>query len=124
MWAALNDGPGATFSPLAIRREDVILLRHSRMAEEPTIDDTGLVGREAVRRDIIVERGIGPTLRVRVFLLVLFNEEDVLKVVRDPHKEGRLIALLRFPLDLRNLGAVRERLAVAREAGLVGVDHG
>ncbi len=65
-------------SPLAVRRENVILGRHSRMAREAAIDDARLIGLERVRRGIIVKHGVCPSLRVREFLGVLLDEENVL----------------------------------------------
>ena len=65
-------------SPLAVRRENVILRRHSRMAREAAIDDARLIRLERVRRGIEVKRGVGPSLRVREFLGVLLDEENVL----------------------------------------------
>ena len=69
---------GSFRSPLTVRRENVILGRHSRMARKPAIDDAGRIGLERVRRGIIVERGVGPSLGVRESLVVLLDEENVL----------------------------------------------
>src|SRR5436190_16165917 len=44
----LNRPVSAPLSPLPVRREDVILVRHSRVAREPAIDRTRLVGNERV----------------------------------------------------------------------------
>src|ERR1700689_1712215 len=65
-------------SPLAVRRENVILGRHSRMAREAAIDHAGRIGLERVRSGIIVKRSVCPSLRAREFLGVLLDEENVL----------------------------------------------
>jgi hypothetical protein len=57
-------------------------------------------------------------------LLLSFSiGESLLEDVWHIHGEGGLRALLRLPLELDDLGAIRERLAVARNAGLVRLDH-
>src|SRR5712672_1785852 len=89
---------GAPLSPLPVRREDVILVRHSRVARESAIDRTRLVGNERVGRTVVIEHGIGPALRVRIFLAVLLDQEDILQHARDTHREGRLGVNLLFRL--------------------------
>src|ERR1700730_18732304 len=118
-WNWYDDESGAPLSPLPVRREDVILVRHSRVAREPATDRTRLVGNERVARTVVIEHGIGPALRARIFLAVLLDQEDILQHVRDTHREGRLGALFRLPLNLGDLGAVRKRFSVVRNAGLV-----
>jgi hypothetical protein len=93
------------------------------MASVPAIDDAGRIGRELVGRGLIVKHGVCPSLRVRESLAIFLNEKNVLQGVRHPYKKGGLSALLRFPLDLRNLGALRERLTVTGNASPVGIDH-
>jgi hypothetical protein len=56
-------------------------------------------------------------------LFVLFDDESLREDVWHIHGKGGLRALLRLPLELDDLGAIRERLAVARNAGLVRLDH-
>src|SRR5689334_20104130 len=65
-------------SPLAVRRENVILGRHSRMACEAAIDDAVRIGLERVRRGIIIKHGVCPSLRGRESLAVLLDQENVL----------------------------------------------
>ena len=65
-------------SPLTVRRENVILGRHSRMAREAATDDAGWIGLERVRRGIIVKRGVCPSLRIGELLGVFLDEENVL----------------------------------------------
>ena len=48
------------------------------------------------------------------------HEVDVMQACRHPRTGERLVPF-RVPMDLRHLGAVGERLAVAGNAGLVGV---
>src|SRR5271165_4448720 len=65
-------------SPRAVRRENVILGRDSRMASKAASDDAGRIGLERVRPGIIVKHGVCPSLRAREFLGVLLDEENVL----------------------------------------------
>jgi hypothetical protein len=46
-------------------------------------------------------------------LNVWIDQEDILQHVRDTHGEGRLGALLRLPLNLGDLGAVRKGFPLA-----------
>jgi hypothetical protein len=65
-------------SSFAVRRENVILGRHSRMAREAATDGAGRIGLERVRRGNIVKHGVRPSLRVWESLTVLLDEENVL----------------------------------------------
>ncbi len=65
-------------SSLAVRRENVILRGHSRMARKAASDDTGRIGLKRVRRGNIVKHGVCPSLRVRESLAVLLDKENVL----------------------------------------------
>src|SRR4029077_20244742 len=60
---------------------------------------------------------------VREPLAVLHHEIDV--VLRTWHRRltGIGLLLFRVPVDFGHLGAVRERLAVAGHAFLIGIDH-
>src|SRR3954453_17466560 len=56
-------------SPPAVRGEDVILGGDARMAGEATTDSARLVGLKGVRRRVVVEGVVRPSLRVRVLFL-------------------------------------------------------
>jgi Homeodomain-like domain len=63
-----------------------------------------------------------PFAAVRKPLAVLHHEVDVMLGAR--HRRcGERLHHFRVPMDLRQLGAVGERLTVAGNAGRVGVDH-
>src|SRR5579871_1651228 len=109
--------------PFAVGCEDVILGGHSGMARETAVHDASRIGLERVRCRLIVKRRVGPSLRIRVFLGVLLDEENVLQDVGYSHRERSFRIFFRFPFDLCNLGTIGERLAVAGDTGTVGIDH-
>src|SRR6476620_6023383 len=82
------------------------------------------IGRERVGCGFVVEQRVSPSAAVRKSLAVLFHDESLREDVWHIHGEWGLRALLRLPLQLRDFGAIRERLAVAGNAGLVRLDHG
>src|SRR5438132_2495139 len=76
-----------------------------------------------VRCGFVVEHRVSPPAAFRKSLAVLFDDESLGKDVWHIHDEGGLCALLRLPLELHDHGAIRERLAAARNAGFVRLDH-
>src|SRR5262245_30799772 len=82
------------------------------------------IGRKLVRCSFVVEQRVSPSAAVRKSLAVLFDDKSLCEDVWHIHGEGGLRAPLWFPLKLYYLGAIRERLAVAWNAGLVRRDHG
>ena len=121
----------ATLSDSAapIIREDVVSRLHDRMARESALGVVPLrrlVGRgtglEPAGRRLIVEHGPPPPAGLREPLAVFHHEVDVMQRARH-RRRGEHVHLFRVPVDLCHPGAVRERLAVARSAGPVGVDH-
>src|SRR5262245_3999252 len=109
-------------SPLLIRVEDVVLALHRHMACVPAVGGGGVSGK-LTARGIVVEQGVSPAARRWKPSAVLFDDECLREDIRHIHDEGGLRALLRLPLQLRDLGPFREGLAVAGNASLVGVDH-
>src|SRR5579871_6982371 len=101
-------------SPHLVRVEDVILNLHFHMAHVPTSGGAGFIGRESGRRRVIVKLGVSPSAGLREFLAVLLHEEKVCQGVRHVYDKRRFGALLWFPLDLCDLRALREWLAVPR----------
>src|SRR5580704_3969357 len=110
-------------STLLVRMEDVVLRLHGHMARVSAVRGTG-IGRELVGCGFVVEERVSPSAAFRKSLAVLFDDESLREDVWHIHDEWGLRALLRLPLEFRDLGAIRERLAVARNAGLVRLDHG
>src|SRR6266550_5469327 len=116
-------------SATPVIREDVVSRLHDRVARESTLRIVPLrrrvgrgSGREPPGRGIILERGPSPPTAIREPLAVLHHKVDVMQRAR--HRRcGEGLQLFRVPVDLRHSGAVGERLAVARNAGPVGVDH-
>ena len=80
----------------------------------------GRVGRERVGLSAIIEQSITPAARFRKPHAVLLDDKCLREDVRHIHVEGRLHTLLRFPLQLHDLGAFRERLAIAGNARFEG----
>src|SRR5947207_14490678 len=109
-------------STLLIRMEDIVLVLHRHMAHLPAVS-FGLVGRHVAGRDIMVEERVSPAAGRRNPLAVLLDDESLSGGVRHIYDEGGLRALLEAPLELRDLGAFRETLTIARNAGLVRLDH-
>src|SRR5580698_732933 len=100
-------------SSLLVRVKNVILILHDRMARETAIDGASRIWLERVGRGLIVKHRIGPSLGSRKSLAILFDQKDVLQGVRYVYRKRRFDHLLWLPLDLRDLGAVRERLAIS-----------
>src|SRR3977135_2586140 len=112
--------PGAL--PLRVRCKHVVFFRHDRMAREPAIGAAS-IGLERIGRGVIVKLGVSPVAAFWKSLAIPDHEIDVMQGVWYRRRSGGLGTLFCFPMDLRHLRAVRERLAVAGNAGLVGVDH-
>src|SRR5439155_1807944 len=98
-----------------------VLNRH--MAYVPAVG-FGLVGRHVAGRDVMVEERVSPAAGRRKPLAVLLDDKSLRGGVRHIHDEGGLRALLEAPLELPDPGPIRERLSVARNAGLVRLDPG
>src|SRR5438046_5765394 len=96
--------------------EYVVFGLDRRVAHVPAVGGTR-IGRERVGRGVIVEERVSPSGAVRKSLAVLFDEKSLREGVRHIHHKGGLRTLFRLPLELRDLGAVGERLAIARNAG-------
>src|SRR5262249_56322615 len=81
-------------------------------------------GRERAGRCVIVKRAPSPSTAVREPLAVLHHEINVM--LGSWHRWLSRVRLLffRVPMDLRHLCAIRERLAVAGHAFLIGINHG
>src|ERR1700733_4164588 len=77
-------------------------------------------GRERIGRGVIVEHGVSPSVAVRESLGILLDELNLSQGARHGVRRGRgkrgVGNLPRSPFDLGNLGAVREGLAVRRNA--------
>src|SRR5690348_10337463 len=98
--------------------KDVVLRLYRRMARVPAVREARGVGGELVGLGVVVEQRVSPAAALRKALAVLLDDERLRENIRHVHREGRLGALLRLPLQLRDLRAFRERLAVAGNAGL------
>src|ERR1700683_3435871 len=114
---------GERRSTLLVRVKNVVLRLHSRMARVSAVRRAG-VGAELVRRRIVVEQRVSPSAAFGKSVAVLFHDESLLENVRHINDEGGLGALLRLSLELHDLGAVRERLAVPGDARLVRMNMG
>src|SRR5262245_25195076 len=101
--------------------EDVVLRLHFYMAGLSTVSRTR-IGGELISFRCVVEQSVSPPARFRKSLRVFFHEESLRKGIRHIHHERRLGALLRLPLQLGDLRAFRERLAVAGNTRLVRID--
>ena len=118
-----------TASPVPVIRENVISCLHARVAREPALGVVPLrrlasqsAGLERIGCSVILEHGPSPPSAVREPLAVLHHEVDVM--LGTWHRRcGERLQLFRVPMDLRHPRAVRERLAVAGNAVLVGLDH-
>ena len=86
------------------------------MTRVPAIG-AGPKGRERVRRDVMVEQGVSPSAAVRKSLVVLRHEIKVMQCVGHGRWTRSLRTLFRVPVDFRDLGAVRDRLALLVDAG-------
>src|SRR5436305_1370161 len=93
------------------------------MARLPAVG-FGLVRRHRAGCNIMVELRISPAAgSTRKPCAVFLYEECLRGGVRHIHDKWCLRALLEAPLKLRDLGALRERLSVVGDAGLVSLDH-
>ena len=110
-------------SALLVRMEDVILRGHFDVARVAAVGDAGGVGAVGIRGRVVVDQRIAPAAAPGKALAVLLDHEGLREHVGHVDDERRLGALLELPLQLGDLGAFRERLAVAGNARLVGLDH-
>src|SRR5215831_8050686 len=112
-------------SPFWIRGPNVILRRYLVMAREPAFGTArAKFGRlKRVSRWIIIPLRICPSVRVRESLGIFFDERYRFQSVRHVYKVRRLSVPFEGPLDLRNLGAVRKKLAVTGNAVPICVYH-
>src|SRR5580700_9961605 len=95
------------------------------MARLPARRGAGFIRAESGRLRVIVELGVSPpAVLLGKSLAVLLHEEKVCQSVRHVHDKRRFRTLLGLPLDLRDLGALRKRLAVTRNTGLESRDYG
>src|SRR5258708_30595739 len=94
------------------------------MTHVPATAGAGFIGRVSGRRGVIVKLGVAPSAGLRKSLAVLLHEEKVCQSIRHVYDKGGFRALLRFPLDLCDLGALGERLAVTRNTGLENRNYG
>src|SRR6266404_9565292 len=109
--------PGRRGSTLLIRVEDVVLGLHGHMARVSAVRGAG-ISSELVGCSFVVEHRVSPSAGFRKSLAVLFHQESLGKGVWHIHDERCLGALLGLPLEPGDFEAIRERLAVARNAGL------
>src|SRR5262249_670655 len=111
--------------PFWIRGPNVILRRYLGMACEPAFGTArAKFGRlKRVYRWIIIPLRICPSVRVRESLGIFFNERNRFQSVRHVYKIRRLGVPFEGPLDLRNLGAVRKKLAVTGNSVPICVYH-
>src|SRR5262249_23021507 len=112
-------------SPFWIRGPNVILRRYLGMAREPAFGTArakfGTLKR--VSRWIIIPARICTSVRVGESLGIFFDECNRLQGLRHVYEIGRFSILFEGPLDLGNLGAVREKPAVAGNPVPISVDH-
>ena len=110
---------------MPVIRENVISCFHHRVAREaaPGVVALRRLAGQSARREligcsVILEHGVSPPAAVREPLAVLHHEVDVM--LGTWHRRcGERLQLFRVPMDLRHLGAVGERLAVAGNANQV-----
>src|SRR5882724_7360042 len=93
------------------------------MARMSAVRWTG-IGSELVGCGLVVEERVSPSAAFRKSLAVFFHDKGLSKDVRHIDRERSFSALFRLPLELHDSGAIRERLAVAGNTGLVCLDHG
>src|SRR6202008_3429558 len=122
-----NNGKSRSRHPLAVRGstllvgvKDVILWLHFDMTDVPARGCAAFIRRVSGRCRIIVKLSVPPSAALRKSLAVLLHEEKVSQRIRHVYDKRGFRALLRFPLDLGDPGALGERLAITRNAGLVG----
>src|SRR6266481_1611246 len=118
------------YSPLSVLRENVVKVLHHRVAREPALRVVFLRrivrysgGLKRIGRRVIVERTPSPSAAVREHLAVLHHEINVMLGTWHRWLTGVRLLFFRVPMNLRHLGAVREKLAIAGHAFLIGVDH-
>src|SRR5262249_44142548 len=104
-------------SALRILRKDVVVRLRDRVARSAALGIvplrrhvSGGGGRELVRRGVVLERAVTPTVAVGEALAVLHHEVDVVQLVEHERLTRRALVLLRLPMDLRHLRAIGERL--------------
>jgi len=97
--------------------EDVVLALHRHVADVPAVG-RGRVGRHLAGRAVMIEHRVSSAAGVWKALAVLLHEKCLRRSVRHIDDERGFGALLEGPLELRGLGAFRERLAVARTPAL------
>src|SRR4029453_12490258 len=102
--------------------EDVILALHRNVACLAAVGWGVLVGCPLVGLGVIVEERVPPAAGLRKPLAVLLDDESLGEYVGHIDVERLHGGLLRLPLQLHDLGALGERLAVAGHAGLVSLD--
>jgi hypothetical protein len=128
-WTASSGGPS-----LRVCGENVIRRRCKRVAGSATLRVVPLrrlvcqgCRPEPAGHRVVHEHGVSPSVRVRKSLGVLLDELDLSQFaghsVRRARGKRGIGQLIRFPNDLGNLGAIGERLAMARGAFFVGLDH-
>ena len=99
-----------------------VLRRHFRMAGKAALG--ALHARlQRLGRWVVLPLGIGPSVRVREPFAVLFDERPRFQCIGDVHEVRRLGIPFERPLDLRDLGALGKKLAVAWNAAPIGFDH-
>src|SRR5580693_8795761 len=116
--------------PLGVVRENVVLLCRYRVACGPALGVV-LLWRMILRiagpirsgRNVILKHGISPAAGVRELLAILHHEVNVVERVGHQRRTGEGLLMYRIPMDLRQLGAIRERLAISGNTGLERVDH-
>jgi hypothetical protein len=97
--------------------EDVVFALLS-LARVSAICNTGGIDRHLAGRGVVVEERVAPSAAVRN-LLLSFSMKKACVGASGIHDEGApRIALLEAPLELRDLGTFRERLAVAGNADM------
>src|SRR3982751_7020064 len=102
--------------------KDVVLVLDRDVAGMSAVRGAG-IRRELVGGSFVVEQRIAPAARRREMRAVLLHDERLREDVRHIDGEGSLRALLWLPLELHHLRTLGERLAIARNAGLVCGDH-
>src|SRR5258706_4220892 len=118
------------YSPLSVLREYVVVVLHHRVASEPALRVVFLRrfggcgrGLKRIGRRVIVERAPSPSPAIREPLAVLHPEINVMLRTWHGWLTGVRLLLFRCPMNFRHFRAVRERLAIAGHAFLIGVDH-
>src|SRR5262245_5772258 len=116
-------------SPLPVLCENVISRLRSRVAREPALGVVPLwrgasfgAGLERIGCRVVIEHAISPPAAVSEPLAVLHHEVHVQQGAWYCCFREKLIRF-RFPMNLGHLGSVRDRLAVAGNTFLIGIDH-